>query len=117
MFILSLVLSSCSLFKQNTADRELQTKIIKNINAKTGQFAKCAKKTKLFKTLGKERVRTVIYLSLNKSGNVETFKLDDQAYPQDFSECVYEVVELIIFPRNKKHDLIEIEQPFIFSKK
>ena len=115
--ILVFLLSSCSLFSGRERERKIQTEIISRLNAKSAQFASCAKQTKIFDHFKQQRVRVVLHLSINSEGQIEKFKLDGKDYPNEFSECIYQIADLIRFPKVDNHELIELEQPFIFSKK
>jgi hypothetical protein len=111
------ILSSCSLFSKNDEKRKLQTNILSLLNQNSSKFAKCAKKSDLFKILKQERIRVVMLLSISSNGQIESFKLDNSEYPSIFSECVFNVIDLLSFPKNKLNKLVELEQPFIFSNK
>lgn len=115
--LILLILGGCSLFSKNSRERKIQTTIIKSISSKSKQLSKCAKDSSLFTELDKTRVRVVLHLAINSQGQIEKFKLDNKNYPEDFSECVFKIVDLIVFPKIKNHEVIELEQPFIFSKK
>jgi hypothetical protein len=115
--ILILVLSSCSLFPTRVRERKIQTEIISKISGSSDQLAKCSKESDLFNKMKIERIRVLLYISINSKGQIEKFKLDDKQYPDDFSECVFKIVDLINFPKIQNNELIELEQPFIFSKK
>ena len=64
-----------------------------------------------------ERIRVVITLAINSNGEVEKFKLDKVTYPNGLSECFFTTIDLIAFPKFESHDLVELDQPIIFSKK
>lgn len=98
-------------------DRKIQTEILSKISLKASELAYCAKKSDLFKKFKRDRIRVVMYLSINSEAQVEKFKLDDKPYPEDFANCAFNIIDLIAYPRVKSHELIEVEQPFIFSKK
>lgn len=116
IFMLFLI-SSCSFIYSGNKERKLQTKIVSKITEKASKFGQCAKKTKLFDELDQKRVRVVLFLDINANGAVEKFKLDGNDYPEPFTSCVFETVELINFPRFDSHEVIKVEQPFVFSKK
>ena len=112
-----MLLTSCSLFPLRQRDREIQAQIISKLKLNAQDFAGCVKSNDLFNKLNKERIRVVMFLSINSKGQVEKFRLEDQKYPHNFSECIFNLVDAISFPEIKSHELIELEQPFIFSKK
>lgn len=116
IFLIS-ICASCSIFSNNNEHRTYQTKVLASMSEKSTFFAKCAENSDLFDHFARERIRTVIYLSLNKDGGIEKFKLDDKNYPETFTSCVFEALELISFPKTKNHDIVRIVQPFIFSQK
>ncbi len=117
MISLILIVNSCSLFPKRTRERKIQSDIVSRISSKVKKLSRCSKSAKIFKHLNADRVRVVLYLSINSQGHIEKFKLDDKAYPEKFANCVFKVLDLISFPEIKNHEIIELEQPFIFSKK
>jgi hypothetical protein len=116
IFLISICVS-CSLFSNNNEHRTYQTKVLANMSEKSVYFSKCAENSDLFDHFARERIRTVIYLSLNKAGGIEKFKLDEKNYPESFTSCVFEALELISFPKTEHHDIVKMVQPFIFSQK
>lgn len=117
-YLLSFILiASCSFFPQRKRERELQTKIISEINQQSFKLAECVKNSQLFNKFKQDRIRIVLFLSIDSRGQIEKFKLDDQKYPEAFSECAFKIIDSITFPKLGHHELIELEQPFIFSKK
>lgn len=115
--IVSVVLSSCSLYKERQRERKIQTEIIARINEQAKKFSSCTEQSELFQKLDAKRVRVVLNLSINANGQIEKYHLDNKKYPQDFADCMYKVLDLISFPKIKEQELIVLEQPFIFSKK
>lgn len=116
-FVIFTLISSCAQFKERDRQRKIQTVIISKITNNASIFSACAKESKLFKALKKERIRVVLFLSIASNGQVEKFKLDNKKYPSSFSECIFKATDKISFPKMRKNELIELEQPFIFSKK
>lgn len=114
---LTFLFISCSIFPHRARERKIQSDIVSKISGKAPNLSACAKKHKIFDHLKQERIRVVLYLSINNKGLVEKFKLDEKEYSESFTECMFKVVDLISFPKIKNHELIELEQPFIFSKK
>ena len=112
-----LLLNSCAFIYSGNKERKLQTEIIRLITAKNSDYAKCAKNFKIFKHFDEKRIRIVLYVDINIQGNIEKFKLDDRSYPEEFTNCIFQNVELIKFPKNEEHQLVKIEQAFIFTKK
>lgn len=112
-----LFLLSCSLIKQSDENRDIQTKIVNILNSKSPEFSHCAKKSDLFKVFDQNRIRVVLFISIDEKGLLRKFKLDDKIYPESFANCIFQVADLSIFPKLKESQLIEIEQPFIFSEK
>jgi hypothetical protein len=117
LIMMMFVLSSCSLFSKNDEKRKLQTNILTLLNSNAGKFAKCAKKSELFKILKQDRARVVMLLSIRPNGQVESFKLDNSEYPAIFTECIFNIIDLLSFPKNNLNKIVELEQPFIFSNK
>lgn len=115
--LLFILLYSCTLLPYSSREREIQTDIVVNIREKSPQFAKCIKSNNLFSKFQKERIRLVVFLAIDSKGHIEKFQLDDKKYPNEFSECIFKVVDSVSFPKIKNNELIELEQPFIFSKK
>ena len=109
-------LTSCSLF-MSKRERVIQTEILQKLSLKAPQLAECAKKNELFEKFGVDRVRVVMQLSINSERQVERFKLDRTDYPESFVDCAFQVVDLISYPKIENHELLEVQQPFIFSKK
>lgn len=109
--------TSCANFAHRDNERATQSKIVSSLSQRAPDFASCAKSNKLFKHLKADRIRSVISLTLNAKGQIDSFKLDKQKYPDAFSECVFKIVDLIQFPKLEENQLIELEQPFIFVKK
>jgi hypothetical protein len=114
--IVLLFLTSCSLF-MSQRERLIQTEIISKISAKAPLLAKCAKQSQLFEKFQQDRVRVVMTLTINSDQQIERFSLDRTDYPEDFSNCAFQIVDLIAYPSIENHELIKVEQPFIFSKK
>lgn len=111
------ILTSCSFIYSGNKERKLQTKIVSQITEKASKFGQCATNTKLFDELDKKRVRVVLFLDINSNGAVEKFKLDGNEYPEPFTNCVFQTIELISFPKFDSHEVLKVEQPFVFSKK
>jgi hypothetical protein len=109
--------NSCAFIYTGNSERELQTKIHAKITEKAPRFRQCALDSKLFTQLNNKRVRIVLFLEISPAGAVEKFKLDKTEYPEKFSNCIFNTIELIAFPKFDSHEILKIEQPFIFSKK
>jgi len=105
------------MFKGRDRQRKIQTEIISKIKGNSERLSSCAKDAKLFEIFKKDRVRVVLHISINNKSQIEKFQLDDQQYPEKFSECMFKVVDLINYSKIKDNELVELEQPFIFSKK
>ena len=114
---LILILSSCSILPERYRQREIQTEIISKMTEKSPEFSKCIETNQLFTKFNTKRVRIVIFLSIDSRGQIEKFKLDQKKYPNEFSECIFTTLDTVSFPKIKNHELIELEQPFIFSAK
>lgn len=110
-------LISCSTFKERDKKREIQSNILRALNAKVSDFSKCAKATDIFSVLNNKRVRVELNLTLNHKGQVENFQLDNKQYPDKFVECLFETIDLIIFPALEPNEIIQLTQPMIFSEK
>lgn len=117
IFLGLLLFTSCSLIPERSRERQIQTDIIASLTEKSSQFANCVSDNKLFDKFNVKRIRIVLFLSIDSNGQVEKFRLDEQKYPNEFSECMFKVVDTTVFPKIKSHEIIELEQPFIFSKK
>jgi hypothetical protein len=117
MLLFTFTLISCSIFPQRVRERKIQSEIVSKISAKAPKLSSCARKHKIFQKFKEDRIRVVLSVSINNNGLVEKFKLDDKEYTEGFVECMFKVIDLISFPKIKDHELIDLEQPFIFSKK
>ena len=108
--------SSCSTIKERNKKREIQSKIIRALNSKIKGYSKCAKSNDIYTSLGKDRIRVELQLLINHKGQVEKFQVDDKKYPDQFVECLFKIVDLIIFPALDKDTEANINQPMIFTK-
>lgn len=117
LIVLLGLISSCANIFSGNPERKLQTQVHAQINEKASQFRQCALDHKLFKAINSNRVRMVLFLDINSKGGVEKFKLDNAKYSEKFTDCIFNTVELISFPKFDSHEIISVEQPFIFSKK
>lgn len=108
---------SCSSFKERDKKRDIQSNILRALNAKVTDFSKCAKVTDIFSILKQNRVRVELNLTLNNKGQVENFQLDNKQYPDKFVECLFQTIDLIIFPALEPSEVIQLIQPMIFSAK
>lgn len=111
-----ILISSCTIFPERARERKIQSEIVSKLTNKSKKFSKCSRRSKIFNHFDSDRIRVVLHLSINSKGNVERFKLDDKNYPEKFANCIFKIVDLIKFPKIKNHEIIELEQPFIFSK-
>jgi len=116
-YLLVFLLTSCAFIFNGNKERKLQTQIHAQISEKAAEFRQCAVQNQLFKQFDKKRIRVVLFLEISANGAVEKFKLDDSKYPEKFTDCIFNTIELIAFPKFDSHELLTIEQPFIFSKK
>ena len=110
-------LSSCTLVTDRNRERQLQTDIVAGITQEAPKLSQCAQDNNVFDLFKLDRLNMTLFLSINSDGQIGKFKLDKRKYPESFSECVYKVVNQVKFPKIKSHEVIELEQPFIFSKK
>ena len=117
IILASAFLGSCAFMRESGKHRNLQTQILSSITSKSSEFAKCAERSDLYQKLGDERIRVILTLNISKRGDLEKFQLDDKDYPGEFTDCIFGILELINFPSNEEGRLVEIEQPFIFSKR
>lgn len=118
LIIIGLIsISSCSVMRESGKHREVKTKILKKIAEKRSSFAKCGRDSDIYKYFESNRVKVILYLNIDDKGQLAQFRLDNRTYPEIFSECLFDVVELISFPKNNEYKVIHVEQPFIFSKK
>ena len=113
--LLLLTLSSCAGVYKNRPYREIQTEIIHKIREIAPKLGECVKNSDVYSTLGVERVRIVAEIHINPNGQLDQFKLDQNIYPQSLGECFYKNLDQIEYPKFKEYDLIQIDQPFIFS--
>ncbi len=113
--LIFLTLISCSTLP-NTRERKIQTEIISKLTAQGPNLAKCVKNSNLFEKFGVQRLRVKIFLTIGSNGQIQKFALDEQKYPNEYSECTFSIVDTIGFPKIDKNELIELEQTFIFSK-
>ena len=116
MWLFMALFTSCSLF-MSKRERVIQTEILQKISSKAPQLAECAKNNELFKQFDSDRVRVVMNIAINSEKQVERFKLDRQDYPEPFVNCAFQIIDLISYPKIENHEVLEVEQPFIFSKK
>jgi hypothetical protein len=105
------------LLPQRAREKDIQNEILSNLTEKSPQFSDCLKSNQLFKKFNTKRIKLVIFLTIDSKGHIEKFNLDEKKYPNLFSECIFNVVSTISFPKIKNHELIELQQPFIFSLK
>ena len=107
----------CSAIKERSKKRDLQSQIIRALNKKTPLLAKCAKKHDIYKQFGLDRVRVELQLKINYKGQIDTFQLDKKPYTEKFVDCMFSIVDIIVFPALKKDEAVELIQPIIFTKK
>lgn len=117
LIALTLCLSSCSVFNKKNEKRIFQTKVLALLSKSSPQFKNCAQKSDLFTLMKSERLRVVMLLSIAPNSQINSFRLDKNSYPPQFSDCLFDIVDLLVLPENKLGKLIELEQPFIFSNK
>lgn len=115
-FVLITLVSGCSAIKERSKKRDLQSKIIRALNAKVERFSSCAKTHDIYKAFNLERVRVELQLKINSKGQVDMFQLDNKAYSEQFIDCLFKTVDIIIFPSLNKGEVIELTQPMIFTK-
>ena len=108
---------ACSSIKERSKQRDLQSQILRALNAKMDNFANCAHKHHLYDDLGLARVRVEIQLRIDSKGQVDLFQLDNKKYSEKFADCLFNVVDNIVFPALNKDEVIELSQPIIFTKK
>lgn len=108
---------ACSSIKERSKKRELQSKIIRALNSKIGSFAECAKKHDIYNDFKLDRVRVELQVKINSKGQVDMFQLDNKPYSEEFIDCLFKTVDIIIFPALDKDEAIELVQPMIFTKK
>ncbi|MBD65006.1 MAG: hypothetical protein CME62_07350 [Halobacteriovoraceae bacterium] len=110
------MLNSCAFIYSGSKDREIQTQLHQILAEKSSDFAKCAKSSEIFEHFKSQRVTTTLFLDINPQGQLDKFKLDDKEYPDSFVNCVFDIVELLEFPRFDEQEVIELEQPFAFTE-
>jgi hypothetical protein len=110
-----LILASCS---TTTSPRKEQSKAQQELDQifeeNTPNFYRCAKKNKIFKLLKTSRVRVDLNILSNEFGQLDQFSISQKYMPDDFSECLYQVVDKIQFPVSKLNEQLKINQPVIF---
>lgn len=111
-----IIFAACSSFEQRDQARTLQSKTIRALNAKTPEYAKCAKKHGIFEVFGQDRIRVEIMLAIGSRGQVDRFQIDNKDYPAKFVDCMFEVSETVDFPKLKPGESAQLTQPFIFKK-
>ncbi len=116
LIILIFISTSCSTIKERNKKRSLQSETIRSLTAKNVTFGKCAKAADIFGHFKKERIRVELQLTLNEKGQIDKFQLDDKNYPNAFVDCLFQTVDLIIFPKLGANEVIQLNQPMIFSK-
>lgn len=115
-FVVLFLIIACGLLPERTREREIQTEILSNLTQKSEDFSTCVKKNDLFNKFNTSRIRIVVKFLINSNGQVSQFQLDEKKYPKEFGECIAHTIEQITFPSIKGHEVIELQQPFIFSK-
>lgn len=114
LLILIFLLSSCANFKQRQKETSLQNKIIAKISKKKEKMQNCAENTKLFTKLNQARVRVELRLLIDITGELQSYSIDDQEYPVEFSKCIFGIVKKIKFPKLEDNEVVEILQPIVF---
>lgn len=114
--IILLSLVSCSLLPENSRKRKIQTEVVRTLTDRAPELSKCISENDLFEKFQTDRIRILVYLTINSKGQVEKFKLDEQKYPNEFSECIFQKIDSVSYPKIKEHEVLNLEQPFIFSK-
>lgn len=114
--VILIITLGCSSIKERSKKRDLQSKIIRSLNSKIQNFSNCAKKHNIYDAFKQDRVRVELQLKINNKGQVDMFQLDNKAYSEQFVDCLFKTVDIIIFPALDKGEAIELTQPMIFTK-
>lgn len=114
--LLLLFITSCANLEERDKKRELQSKIIRLISEQNKRYAACARDNNIFKVTGKERVKVDMLLTLNADGKINKFEIANNMFADKFVDCMFNVTDLIAFPKLSENEIIELSQPFIFKK-
>jgi len=114
--IIPFILISCANIEERNKKRDLQSKILRLLASENKRFAKCATNYNIFSTTGKTRVKVDMQITLNSDGQVNKFEILNNIYSDKFSDCMFKVTDLIDFPRLEENEVVELVQPFVFSK-
>jgi hypothetical protein len=117
MFFFSIfIIYGCAAINERSKKRDLQSQIIRSINKKTSHLAKCAKKHDIYQQFALDRVRVELQVKINSKGQIDTFQLDNKPYSEKFVDCMFNIVDLIVFPALKENEVISLTQPIIFTQ-
>tara|TARA_B100001971_G_scaffold215195_1_gene260176 strand:- start:1380 stop:1742 length:363 start_codon:yes stop_codon:yes gene_type:complete len=116
LIITLLFITSCANIEERDKKRDLQSKIIRLISEKNKRYAACARENNIFKVTGKNRVKVDMQLTLNSDGKINKFEIINNMFADKFVDCMFNVTDLIAFPKLSENEVIELTQPFIFKK-
>ena len=109
-------ITSCANLEDRGKKRDLQSKIIRLLSEKNKRYASCARKNNIFKVTGKERVKVDMQLTLNSDGKINKFEIINNKFSDKFVDCMFNVTDLIAFPKLDENEVIQLTQPFVFKK-
>jgi hypothetical protein len=111
-----LIFTSCANLEERNKKRDLQSKILDLISSQNRKYALCAKENKIFNDINSERVKVDMLISINSEGQVNKFQILDNKFSDKFSDCMFQVTDLIDFPSLKENEVVQLTQPFVFKK-
>lgn len=114
--ILLILTISCANIEERNKKRDLQSKILDLISAQNKRYAGCAKDNNIFKNINNDRVKVDILISINSDGQVNKFQILDNQFSDKFSDCMFQVTDLIDFPSLEENEVVQLNQPFVFKK-
>jgi hypothetical protein len=107
---------SCANLEERSKKRDLQSKILDLISSQNKRYAACAKDNKIFKDVNADRIKVDMQISINSDGQVNKFQILDNQFSDKFSDCMFQVTDLIDFPSLEENEVIQLTQPFVFKK-
>ena len=114
--ILLILTISCANIEERNKKRDLQNKILDLISSQNKRYAGCAKNNNIFKNINNDRVKVDMQISINSDGQINKFQILDNQFSDQFSDCMFQVTDLIDFPSLEENEVIQLTQPFVFKK-
>ena len=117
MLPLLIFATSCSILSSRNQERTIQTKVIEKLTAKSEHFESCAINSDLFKKQKTDRIRITLDLIIGQNGELEKFSTSEAYYPEKFTDCLFNIVDQIKFPKLNEGTTLSLTQPFIFVQR